>query len=814
MKKYMIGFLAAMLCLGASACDNLKPQIKEGELFLNGASGVSSSDIDGNISNYNDLSEDDWVVVLKEFNETMGLKFTEFVANIPSEFELKSFYSLSLPDSSSGEKVYALHDYVFYFEAENSKKLDISVSPFGVPAYDTVVESASPIHCSLNGSTVTGYKLNGSFYAFMHHGELDYIIEVSGFSEDEFESLIVSLTEKKVGADVILSNRSGKTSNVLSPSDSEFFSLIISDESRYVQTMPNCLMDCYLNVDGVDMQYHSDCGNLVRFDNGKCLTLTEEEKLQLNEVFGKYMTLGFARKNDSVSVSEPVSENEPVAEDIQSPENEPLSVLVGPTSRNSNEPNAYVKSVSETHANKIFSVLSDENRFVEGTGDCLNDCVVVVSGTIYYYHSDCGTFNDNANNRSFNLTDSERADINGIISEYIELGSDSISSEPEPAEPAPVQPVAHINWGISFDVEKVSPTGLTLVCTQEKGVVLGDFITGQAYVLEVKGVYDWEEVEPIIDEIYWNEIAYLINVNGVTKWEIDWSKLYGELPVGEYRIYKEVCGHINMADTESRKFYGFFEIGEPPVPVVDDEWGIKFEASEATPTGIKLGIMQYGGEHPEYRYLLDNSFWIEKYVDGKWEFVPYIIDEVAWPVESLNQINNSSFSFTVNWNYYYGELPVGKYRYCRNVVVYGVVESGSDETVTLKKPYYAEFEIVDSWGVTLSVKNVTPESLTIICEQNGGSDATELLTGSFYTIQQFVGGDWVDIDYLPHEYDIAWTAEGWIIPVNSKVEWDMNWAWLYGQLAPGKYRIGKEVMYFRGTGDYDKKMFYAEFEIN
>ena len=53
-----------------------------------------------------------------------------------------------------------------------------------------------------------------------------------------------------------------------------------------------------------------------------------------------------------------------------------------------------------------------------------------------------------------------------------------------------------------------------------------------------------------------------------------------------------------------------------------------------------------------------------------------------------------------------------------------------------------------------------------------------------------------------------------MIPENSKVEWQVNWAWLYGQLSPGKYRIGKNIMYFRGTGDYDQKMYYAEFEIN
>jgi len=55
--------------------------------------------------------------------------------------------------------------------------------------------------------------------------------------------------------------------------------------------------------------------------------------------------------------------------------------------------------------------------------------------------------------------------------------------------------------------------------------------------------------------------------------------------------------------------------------------------------------------------------------------------------------------------------------------------------------------------------------------------------------------------------------EAWIIPMNDSVEWNVDWEWLYGQLSPGTYRIVKEIMNFRGTGDYDKAEYYAEFTI-
>jgi hypothetical protein len=119
----------------------------------------------------------------------------------------------------------------------------------------------------------------------------------------------------------------------------------------------------------------------------------------------------------------------------------------------------------------------------------------------------------------------------------------------------------------------------------------------------------------------------------------------------------------------------------------------------------------------------------------------------------------------------------------------------------------------EDWGITLEAENVTPSGLTIICNQSGGENISELNTGSFYIIQQLEETGYVNIEYLPQEYDVAWTSEAWIIPLNNTIIWDVNWEWLYGKLPVGEYRIGKEIMNFRGPGDFDKEMIYAHFEI-
>ena len=117
----------------------------------------------------------------------------------------------------------------------------------------------------------------------------------------------------------------------------------------------------------------------------------------------------------------------------------------------------------------------------------------------------------------------------------------------------------------------------------------------------------------------------------------------------------------------------------------------------------------------------------------------------------------------------------------------------------------------ETWGVTLTAENVTPTSLTIKCTQSGGEPTGELQTGSWYILETWTQEEGWHEDSSHAE--VCWTDEAWIISKDSVTEWKVNWEWLYGALSEGKYRIGKEIMDFRGTGDYDKAIYFAEFEI-
>lgn len=117
----------------------------------------------------------------------------------------------------------------------------------------------------------------------------------------------------------------------------------------------------------------------------------------------------------------------------------------------------------------------------------------------------------------------------------------------------------------------------------------------------------------------------------------------------------------------------------------------------------------------------------------------------------------------------------------------------------------------DNWGLALSVKDVTSTGTTLVFTQKGGVPTGELQTGGWYIVENRTKEDgWKE---MPRYCEICWADEADLIPKEECTEFTVNWEELYGKLPAGQYRIGKEVMDFRDTGDYDKAMYYGEFEI-
>ena len=61
----------------------------------------------------------------------------------------------------------------------------------------------------------------------------------------------------------------------------------------------------------------------------------------------------------------------------------------------------------------------------------------------------------------------------------------------------------------------------------------------------------------------------------------------------------------------------------------------------------------------------------------------------------------------------------------------------------------------------------------------------------------------------PIQYAV-WKNVAFIINKNSNTEWAVDW---FIVLTTRQYAIGKEIIDFRATGDYDTDTCYTEFEI-
>ena len=60
---------------------------------------------------------------------------------------------------------------------------------------------------------------------------------------------------------------------------------------------------------------------------------------------------------------------------------------------------------------------------------------------------------------------------------------------------------------------------------------------------------------------------------------------------------------------------------------------------------------------------------------------------------------------------------------------------------------------------------------------------------------------------------VGWTSKAHYLPLNDSIEFELKWERFYGELPAGTYRVVKEFMDFRDSGDYDTEIYYTEFEI-
>ena len=359
------------------------------------------------------------------------------------------------------------------------------------------------------------------------------------------------------------------------------------------------------------------------------------------------------------------------------------------------------------------------------------------------------------NTKSMNYIIENKPSVTGIVEEvhddYIIIYSETADGYPNGS-----------NWSISLNVE--NKDSYTDVVVGDEIVFYYDGMAMETDPLQVSTVYAITLKTPADrtkEEL--SDLIPMVMVNG---------ELY--MDTGHESSVEARCGVMDGT--------------------IDSEVGANEKPTKDNQSNFGTG---YGYQYGSHEGL------IEVYMNDKW----WVFATEKALASSQLMIDSEASEETITYNgkeYKKSELCVATLHWLEL----------SEQERMLSSYFPPEFMIFEeTWGITLTAENVNPTSATIKCTQSGGEPTGELHTGSWYILENWTQENgWTEMPYII-DGEIGWTQEAWIIPMNNTCEWEINWEWLYGTVQNGKYRIGKEITDFRATGDYEKAVYFVEFEI-
>ena len=166
---------------------------------------------------------------------------------------------------------------------------------------------------------------------------------------------------------------------------------------------------------------------------------------------------------------------------------------------------------------------------------------------------------------------------------------------------------------------------------------------------------------------------------------------------------------------------------------------------------------------------------------------------------------------------YESEIPNGKYRIVQSLSLH----SKATGKVLGYLPYIEEFDMTDSvptlFGITMTAKDVTPESVTLVVRQSGGNFHVKRDFGyesPYYILHKTESGEWEELEYNP----TTWAPDIEPMKWNDTTEITVNFGRQYGSLPNGTYRISQTfVNYSVSSGGeqsvINRSTYFCDFEI-
>lgn len=122
---------------------------------------------------------------------------------------------------------------------------------------------------------------------------------------------------------------------------------------------------------------------------------------------------------------------------------------------------------------------------------------------------------------------------------------------------------------------------------------------------------------------------------------------------------------------------------------------------------------------------------------------------------------------------------------------------------------YGDVNELDNVTMEAKEEGLTPTRITVVLENNSDID---LQYGEFFILEKKFNQKWYEVP-VTLEGDYGFNDIAYALPVGERVEVEIDLEWLYGSIESGQYRIIKDVLEFKDTGDYYKHYLAAEFTI-
>ena len=254
--------------------------------------------------------------------------------------------------------------------------------------------------------------------------------------------------------------------------------------------------------------------------------------------------------------------------------------------------------------------------------------------------------------------------------------------------------------------------------------------------------------------------------------------------------------------------------------------GLKITVSDITKASLKLNYYCEGDNSKYLAFMWGGKYEIQILSGNEWmTYDPDNFrrwnDEQMWfdSSFSINEFpDHSDEHETILFygdNMYESEIPKGNYRVLKQIAVYGNGKNLGQLTA------YAEFTIDEHtpnvFGITMTAKNVSPESVTLAVQQSGASFHVKRNLGyeARFVLESKTGsGEWKKVDGNP----VTWAPDIEPINENGVTEIKEDFSDIYGSLSDGTYRISKQFVNYVGNGEtkddiINSSTYYCEFVI-